>query len=146
MATAAVTLHIARPVSDVFAYISRYDNNVHWQEGVVASRQVTPGDPGVGTVVAYTRELLGQRAETQAQIVEFEPDRRIRVQSKAGPFNYRGGYDFAADGAGTRVMYRGEIEAASRLLGFLGGAVAGRFQTQMDADLRRLKSMMEGRG
>jgi hypothetical protein len=143
MASATVTLHISRPVADVFAFVSRYDNNVKWQEGVVSSRQITPGDPGVGTQVAYTRELLGQRAETQAQIIEFDADRRIRIQSKAGPFNYKGGYDFSAEGSGTRVVYRGEIEAASRLLGFLGSAVASRFQTQMESDLGRLKTLLE---
>lgn len=139
---ARVEIVVARPVVEVFDWLSHYDRNVRWQEGVVTSQQVTPGDPRVGTVVRYVRAVLGQKVETEATIVELVPDRRLRARSENRLFTYLGGYDLEATPGGTRVVYQGEI-ATSALLGFVGRSVAGKFQEQMEGDLGRLKALLE---
>ena len=142
--SADVQVVIDRPVADVFAYMANYDNNIHWQDGVVSSRQVTAGDPGVGTQVSYTRQLLGRDISTTSQMVAFELDRKLRMKSDTKLFSYLGGYDFSERDGATHVHYRGEI-STKPLLGFVGRALAGKFQTQMEGDLQRLKALLEGR-
>lgn len=141
-ATADVTVVIERSVSEVFRMIANYENNVRWQDGVVRATQLTPGDPGVGTRVGYTRKVMGREIDTEAEIVVFEPDARIRIQSDTAVFSYLGGYDFQGSGTSTTVHYRGEI-TTKPLLGFLGKAVAGKFGSQMSSDLARLKALLE---
>lgn len=140
--TARVEIVITRPVEEVFDWLSHYDRNVRWQEGVVTSQQVTPGEPRVGTVVRYVRSVIGQKVETEATLVELVPNRKLRMRSENRLFTYLGGYDLDATPTGTRVVYQGEI-ATSALLGFLGRTVAGKFQEQMEGDLGRLKVMLE---
>ena len=142
MATADVRITIARPLSEVFAYMADYDNNHVWQDGVVSSKQTTAGDPRPGVEVAYTRQVLGRNVDTTATLVVHEPDARLRVRSSSAAFTYEGGYDFEGDETTTHVHYRGEI-TTSRLLGFVGKALAGKFQTQMESDLANLKRLME---
>jgi uncharacterized protein YndB with AHSA1/START domain len=139
---ARVEIVVARPVAEVFDWLSHYDRNARWQEGVVTSQQVTPGDPRVGTVVRYVRTVLGQKVETEATIVELVPERRLRARSENRLFTYLGGYDLDAVPGGTRVVYEGEI-ATGALLGFVGRSVAGKFQEQMEGDLGRLKAVLE---
>lgn len=143
MATARVTVRIGRPVAEVFDFMSHYDNNVRWQDGVTESRQLTPGEPAVGTKVTYTRNALGRSMTTTSTLVELEKDRKLRMESSSGPIQYRGGYDFFAEGEGTRVEYQGEI-TTSRLLGPVGVLVAKGFQRAMEGDLQRLKALLEG--
>ncbi len=142
MAHARVRLHIRRPVDEVFAYIADYNKNALWQQGVISSRQVTPGPPRVGTEVAYTRTVLGREFTTSARIVELEPDRRIRIESRSRLATYRGGYDFAARDGGTDLTYAGEL-SLSRALALVGRRLARGFQDQMQSDLERLRGMLE---
>ncbi len=142
-ANAEVTVEIARPVAEVFAFMTNYNNNVRWQEGVQESRQISPGDPGVGTQVSYTRQLAGQNIEARAEMVTFEPNERIRLFSGTKLYEYNGGYDFSSlDDARTRVHFRGEIKTG-RMLGLLGKKLARAFEDQMNTDLRKLKRMFE---
>lgn len=140
--TAHVEIRIARPVSEVFDWLSHYDRNVRWQDGVKTSEQITAGEPRVGTRVRYVRTVLGREVETQAEIAELVASQRIRMRSENKLFSYVGGYDLEAAGEGTLVRYRGEI-VTSALLGFLGKAVAGKFQEQMEGDLGRLRRLLE---
>lgn len=142
-ANAEVTVEIARPLSEVFAFVTNYNNNVQWQEGVQDSQQLTPGEPGVGTQVSYTRQVAGQNIEARAQMTAFETDTRIRLTSKTKLYEYNGGYDFASiDDENTRVQFRGEIKTG-RMLGLLGKKLARTFETQMTKDLNNLKRMFE---
>ncbi|MCB9663306.1 MAG: SRPBCC family protein [Alphaproteobacteria bacterium] len=143
-ATADVSVTIDRPVGEVFDFMSRYDHNVEWQEGVVSSAQITPGEPRVGVEVRYAREVLGRRIESTSTMVVHEPAQRLRMRSESALFTYEGGYDFDGDEASTRVHFRGEITTKA-LLGFVARGLAGRFQTQMESDLARLKRLLEGR-
>lgn len=144
-ATADVTVTIERPVGEVFAWLASYDRNTEWQEGVVSSRQVTPGPPRLGVEVKYTRMVLGRRIESTSTMVEHQPERRLRMRSETALFAYLGGYDLVADGARTHVHYKGEI-STKPLLGFVARGLAGRFQTQMEGDLQRLKELLERAG
>lgn len=140
-ARAEVRVRINRPVSEVFDYISNYNNNVNWQEGVVSSQQVTSGPAGVGTQVSYTRKLMGREVTATAQMTAFEKDQKIRMTNKSRLFTYDGGYDFSGDGAHTELVYAGVI--SSRIPG-LGGQMVKLFQRQMENDLSSLKRLLEG--
>ena len=139
-ATARVELHIDLPVSDVFEFIADYGNNTQWQEGVVSSRQLTAGTPGVGTEVAYERSLLGRTVKTTSTMVVFEKDARIRMHNRNALAEYQGGYDFHHAPSGTRLVYEGVL--TTRVPG-LGGALAKKFASQMQSDLQRLKRLLE---
>ncbi len=139
---ATVELTIHRPVSEVYLWLSHYAWNTKWQEGVLVSEQVSPGEPHVGAKLRYVRKALGREIETTAQIAELVPDRKLRVRSDNSLFTYAGGYDLAPAGTGTKLTYQGEITTRA-MLGLVGMAVAKVFQQQMEGDLGRLKALLE---
>lgn len=142
-ASVSVEIRIERPVGEVFAVVTNYDHAVRWQDGVISSRQSTPGDPRVGTQIQYTRKIAGRDFETKAKITRLEADAAIRIESSGKLYTYSGGYDFAPDGdSATRVTYQGTI-TTGRLLGPIGKKLATGFESQMTGDLGRLKAMME---
>ena len=142
-ASVSVEIRIERPVGEVFAVVSDYNNAVKWQDGVISSRQSTPGDPRVGSQIQYPRKIANRDFETKARITRLEADAAIRIESSGKLYTYSGGYDFAADGdSATRVTYQGTI-TTGRLLGPIGKKLATGFENQMTGDLGRLKKMME---
>jgi hypothetical protein len=146
MATASVTVHIDKPVREVFTYMANYNNNVEWQDSVIASRQDTPGEPGTGTRVSYERKIAGRTVTSNVEMTAFETNAKIRIKTlKEKPFKYSGGYDFSIVAGGTQVAYHGTIEITSRLLGFAGRLLAKGFQNQMEKDLANLKRILEER-
>jgi len=145
VARAQVVLDIARPPEIVFDMLSDYDQNVRWQEGVVRSERVGGADPAPGVVVRYVRTLAGRELETEAEMLEVVRPSTLRIKSTNRLFSYIGGYDLAAEGEGTRLRYGGEI-TTSRLLGPVGKLVAQKFQSQMEGDLARLKTLLESEG
>lgn len=145
IARAQVQLDIARPPEVVFDMLSDYDQNVRWQEGVLRSERVGGAEPAPGVKVRYVRSLAGREVETEAEMLEVVRPSKLRIQSTNRLFSYVGGYDLAPSGDGTRLTYGGEI-TTSRLLGPVGKLVAGKFQSQMEGDLSRLKALLEAEG
>ena len=109
-----------------------------------AQRIGITGPPGVGTKVTYKRKLLGREVETTSEMVAHEPPARLRMKSETALFAYLGGYDLRAEGDRTHLHYQGEITTRP-LLGLVGRAIAGQFQSAMEGDLQRLKRLLESR-
>jgi len=141
-AHASVRITINRPLAEVFEYMADYNRNINWQEGVTRCEVLTPGGPGVGAEIAYTRELLGRSMETRSKMVDYAENERIRIATSGKLFSYMGGYDFEASSGGTLVKYDGEI-STSRLLGPAGKLIAANFERQMSKDLQNLKRLLE---
>src|SRR5689334_8615524 len=83
-------VEIRRPVSEVFAFVTRVDNFPRWfGDNVATSRQTSPGAVGVGTTFAQTHHFLGQRFESRFVVTAYEPDRLFCVGTSAGPVPFQ---------------------------------------------------------
>ena len=61
MATFETTVLIARPIEDVFAFLSDLENVPKWNYGIVETRKISEGPIGVGTVDQQVRSVPSQR-------------------------------------------------------------------------------------
>jgi hypothetical protein len=82
-----------------------------WQEGVIESRQISEGPVGVGTVGRDIREFFGRQIECDYEIVEYEPEKKIRFKSISGPIQFNGSYTFQSVQQGTRFTFTIEGDA-----------------------------------
>src|ERR1700757_2673469 len=77
------TITIARPVSDVFAFLANAENDTQWRGGVIEMTR-TSGQ-GVGTTY---RQIVagpgGRRIDADLEITEFVPDQRIAFRTTKG--------------------------------------------------------------
>jgi len=129
---AELTIEIARPPEEVFAYLTDASNVPQWQSGV---RSATLRDGRI----EETRSLFGRELHTTLEIVEQEAPRlfTLRAQSSPVPFTVRHELEPAAEG--TRLTVTAEAETH----GFGSGLLARRAEKQFRKDFSRLKEILE---
>jgi uncharacterized protein YndB with AHSA1/START domain len=108
------TIHIDRPIAEVFAYLADGENDKRFSSRIVEIARTVEGEPGggVGTVYASTAKDAGFKAKHEFKITELEAPTRIRWTevSKSPVAVPVGGYDLAAAGDGTELTFFNELE------------------------------------
>ena len=138
------TVTIARPIPDVFAYMTAIENLPTWQEAIVAAAPTSSGMPGVGSTYAATAQALGRRFEGAGEIVAWDPPRAYTLKSTSGPLLLTVTMTLTEEPAGTRVDGISEGEARG-VLRFVGAGLEPILQRQAQQDLERLKAVLESR-
>ncbi len=108
------TIHIDRPIADVFAYLADGENDKHFSSRIVEIARTVEGEPGggVGTVYASTAKDGGFKARHEFKITEFERPTKIRwAELSKSPVSVPiGGYDLVPAGEGTELRFFNELE------------------------------------
>lgn len=133
---------IDRPMKDVFSFVSDLNNAPKWQSQMVAIEQSSSGPVGVGTTFKTTGELMGRRLEGRAEITDYEPDSRFGFKMDAGPMQVKAGISLKPAGTGTRLALSGQGNPGG-VFKLAEGALAKQIKSQMEANLARLKSVLE---
>ncbi|HZA25956.1 MAG TPA: SRPBCC family protein [Dehalococcoidia bacterium] len=136
------TVVICRPIKEVFEFLTNPENNQLWQEGVVKSRQISPGPVGMGTQGEDVRKYVGREFQTTYEIVEYEPDRKLWFRSLSGPIQFEGSYSLEPVDEGTRFSFtiQGDGGPFSTLIGPLASRMA---RKQVESDSASLKKLLE---
>jgi uncharacterized protein YndB with AHSA1/START domain len=105
---------VARPVGDVFAYVTDPATLTEWQ-GSAGVERLTPGPIGPGTRLREVRALLGRRVESITEVTAYEPDRRFAVRIVSGPAPVADRWSFEPVPGGTRLHFSTRGRAAPAL-------------------------------
>jgi uncharacterized protein YndB with AHSA1/START domain len=138
------SVRIARPVEEVFDYVSEPENLPRWNSAVQTVRQTTSGEDPVGSSYAMTRQLPSGQAENELEITVFEHPREFAIRTLSGPtpFVYR--YAFSASDGGTLVELDGDVELPG--IAALARPLARRaVKRGVDDNLATLKRVLEAR-
>jgi uncharacterized membrane protein len=71
------TIKIKRPINEVFAFISNFENIPKWNYYVLEVKKITEGSIKVGTTFHQIRKIDNQYFE----IIEYEAGRRVSIQT-----------------------------------------------------------------
>lgn len=135
------TQHINRPAADVFSFISDAQNDPLWETGV---EQCVPEGPATtGQKRMFVMKVLGRRNEGTAEIVEFEPARKLTIQTTSGPAQARTTYRLQPVNGRTQIHFVAEIEPQSGLLKLFKPLMGRMLQKQWEDDLAKLKRLLE---
>jgi len=138
------TVTIARPVSDVFAFVADGENGMQWRSGVLDIKRES--GHGVGEVYRQgVRGPGGRRIAADYRITQLEPDRSLAFEAIAGPVRPTGSYRFESEGAGTRLTFTLDAQLSRLKRMFMGGMVQKTMDAEMGA-LDTLKRVLEGQG
>jgi uncharacterized protein YndB with AHSA1/START domain len=142
VATFENTVMIARPIEDVFGFLSDLENIPKWNYAIIETRKVSEGPVGVGTTYRQVRSVPS-RSEERLEITTYDPPRQLEIRGQLGPFASRLVYALEAIPAGTRVTNTVELElrGPGRLL---GRVAVPRVREAVAANLGRLKELLEG--
>jgi uncharacterized protein YndB with AHSA1/START domain len=130
----------------VFPYLVESEKRLEWMGVLVESEELTEGAPNVGSRWRDVFEDHGQRVELEAELVEYEPNRRLSLRLGNRSFHSTSTQELEEVEGRTRVSTVIETEyklLAARLAGRL---VTRHAQQRLEADLARLKELLERRG
>jgi len=143
-ASTTMTVTIARPVEDVFAVLSDVENVPIWSSNTIEERLLTPGPLRKGSRRrAVIRGFAGRTMQNEAEMIEFEPNRRMVVKVLNAPVPARIVIEFTPthDG-GTRLEWTG-IVSPRGLLAPTAFLIARLYRVAFEKDLRNLKALMD---
>ena len=144
MFTRSVAVEIARPLDEVFAFVSDARNRPSWDDSVDSEELTSPEPIGAGSTVRTRMRSMGRDYEIDWEIAEHEPPTRQRIESTSGPFSTTLVYELAGHGERTSVRFSvtGRPTGPLRLMQPL---IARNTQRNLDAAFARLKAVLEAR-
>ncbi len=135
------SIHLNRPVEQVFAYLADIRNLATWQANILEQEQLTEGLPRVGTRFREIRRLGRWPTEILAELTVFEPDKRFATKTLTRP-QVTVSYSFEPEGGGTRLLYE-FVMVTSGMMRLFEPLIARALKKQSVADFERLKRVLE---
>ena len=80
------SVFIQRPIAEVFAVISDFENNPRWQSGMVEAKFTSDGPLRVGSTYVQVAKFLGRRVLSSFEVIALEPEHMITITSTSGAF------------------------------------------------------------
>jgi uncharacterized protein YndB with AHSA1/START domain len=139
---AELTVEIARPPEEVFAYLVDVSNLPSWQSGVHSAEIEGGGEARPGARIVESRHMLGRELRTTLEIEEIEPPHLFALRALNSPVPFSVRHELVPSETGTRLRVLGEGDAGM-LPGFAAGIMARRAVKQFGRDFERLKRLLE---
>ena len=140
-----MTVTIARPVEDVFAVLSDVGNVAAWSSNTIEETLLTPGPLRKGSRRrAVIKGFAGRTMQNEAEMIEFEPNRRMVVRVLDAPVPAQIVIEFTPVAVGTRLDWTG-IVSPRGILAPTGFLLARLYRMAFEKDLRNLKALMDRR-
>src|SRR5574342_320631 len=127
-----VTIHINRPVEQVFTFLADTKNLRSWQSNLVENEQLTEEPLRVGSRFREVRRTGPGNSEIQAELTVFEPNKRFATKTLTKP-QVTVSYTFDEENGGTRITYK-FIMITSGLMRLLEPLIAGSMKKDTDSD------------
>ncbi len=106
-----VSTEIDRPVSKVWEFyaVNHIENHPRWDPSL--ELEATSDDPiGVGTVIKRRATRFGKTTEGSMEVIEFQPEKAMRVTTQDGAMTINGWVLFESLGDNqTRILLGGEF-------------------------------------
>ena len=133
-------IRIARPPSEVFAYLASYEHMPEWNYYVTSVERRTPGETRMGSVFHQIRKS----DEQSLRVVELVPDARIAFATEPPARAVVLRFELVPEAGGTRLIERWELDGGfgARLIGPI---VGWRIESAVDVNLRVLQRLLEER-
>jgi uncharacterized membrane protein len=139
MISTQVSIVINRPLEEVFAYLSDLENNMNWRAGMIEARKTSAGPIGVGTTYRLVNSVFGRRIESEAEVTEFEPNRKIATRNRSGPpIETRRSFEPVEGGTRATFAIEADLSGVMKLAEPLLATLAKRRVEGLAADLKDL--------
>ena len=142
MITFDATAHIARPIDEVFAYVSDPLNFPRWNSAVQAVQKSSAGENGAALTYSMVRELPTGPAENELEILARERPSEFAVRTISGPTPFRYRYRFSAENGETLVQLEAEVELQGAAA-FLPQLARRAVKAGVEDNLETLKEILE---
>jgi uncharacterized protein YndB with AHSA1/START domain len=137
-----VTIHINRPVEQVFGFLADARNLHTWQSNLVENEQLTEEPMSVGTRFREVRRMGPRQSEIQIEITDFEPNKRFATKTLTHP-QVTVTYTFEPEDGGTRLTNK-FVMSTREDMRLTEPLLADSIKKDTDSDFEKLKYVIEG--
>ncbi|MEA2001666.1 MAG: SRPBCC family protein [Actinomycetota bacterium] len=135
------TIHINRPIEEVYTYLSDLEHTPEWNWAITDTKKVTPGPAMVGTRYLQTRSVPQPGTEV-LEITVLEADHCIEVRGTLAEFPAHLSYLLDEKDAGTEVTNTVNLEP-QRALRLLTPVLGNRIKRAVADNLNELRNRLE---
>jgi uncharacterized membrane protein len=135
------TIPIDRPIDEVFAFLSDFENIPKWNYYVLEVRRLSESPIGIGTTYHQVR----MTDEQDFRIIGFEPNHRVAVKTlpQSSP-SFERRFTLYEEGDTTRIRDQWKLDTGRPAL--LERLARGRVKSAISENLSKLKELLqEGR-
>lgn len=146
MIEVTTTAEVDRPADELFVFVADMSNNPRWQRGMQRCSWITEPPIEAGSRYRQHARFLGRDIVSTFEVVEFEPDRRIRIRTidSPMPMDITREVEPIDDGrARVRATIRGGPTGVLRLFDPLTRAIV---QRSVRGDYERLSDLLDDGG
>lgn len=133
---------ICVPVNQVFDFVSKPENDLHWQYGTLETANLSEGLSDVGTFFRTVGYLVGHRNLSTFEVIEYKRNSKYAFRSLSGPLHSQTFYTFDAIEGGTRL----NIITRAHVANFFKvneRSLGKKIKKQMKENLKMLKAFLE---
>jgi carbon monoxide dehydrogenase subunit G len=134
------TIAIERPIDEVFAFLSDFENIPKWNYYVLEVRQLSESPIGIGTTYHQVRKSDQQ----DFRIIEFEPNHRVAVKTlpQSSP-SFERRFTLYEEGETTRIRDQWKLDTGRPAL--LEWLARGRVKSAVSENLTKLTDLLQER-
>lgn len=136
-----VTIHLNKPVEQVFAFLMDTSKLATWQSNLIKSEQLTEGPLRMGSRFREIRRINNKETEIQGEITALEPNKRLETKTATKP-QAMVSYSLDPEQGGTRLKYK-FVLITSGLMRLMEPVIASSIKKDTEADFETLKRVLE---
>jgi uncharacterized protein YndB with AHSA1/START domain len=140
MASFEVNVDVARPPTEVFAYLTDVSKLSEWQSS--ASDAEIDGAVRQGARIRERRQFLGRDVRTELEVTAYEPPRRFDVRSRSGPVSFAIRHTLSPSLRGTSLRAEVEVKVGTMMRIAAQGPLKVA-EREFRGDFARLKELLE---
>jgi hypothetical protein len=137
-----VSIHLNRPVEQVFAFLADTSKLTSWQSNLIKNELLTQGPLRAGSRFREVRRINNKEEEIEAEITTLELNKRLETKTVTKP-EARVSYSLDPEQGGTRLKYRFILET-SGLMRIMEPMISGSIKKGTEADFEVLRRILEG--
>jgi uncharacterized protein YndB with AHSA1/START domain len=136
-----VTIHLDKPVEQVFAFLIDTNKLATWQSNLIKSEPLTEGPLRTGSRFREVRRINNKEEEIQGEITALEPNKRLETKTVTKP-EAMVSYSLDPEQGGTRLRYK-FVLITSGMMRLLEPMIASSIKKDTKADFETLKRVLE---
>jgi uncharacterized membrane protein len=131
---------IDRPINEVFAFLSDFENVPKWNYFVLDVAKTSDGPVAIGT----TYHQIRKTDEQDFRVIEFEPNHKVAVKTlpRSSP-QFERRFTFQMKGSTTHVIDSWNLDTGQP--SFVEKLAAGKVKSAVAENLSKLKRLLETR-
>lgn len=135
------TFTVARPVGEVFTYLSDFTSTNQWDPGTVETKRLT-GDGGLGTTYSNVSQFMGRRVKLVYETTVHDAPREVKFRGVNAGTTATDWLRFTAREDSTEILYRADFDFSPLLKLVAPLFIKGRLDKLADETIEQMKQAL----